>query len=185
MSYKGDEEMNNYTQELIYLRAEKDAEIAALRKAIKDVVAAEIDHSRHGDPYKKLQHCIVMAHKVMAGEAEPAPSDVVYGDGIVSPVDWKPFSTITVDMVQGMLNKAPVQIVSAQPALKPLDWGGIGQIKCPLLGKDYRITEERGMHHAWFKPFIEWKPLGAGDTRQEAEDLCENHRNQKMREQLK
>lgn len=42
----------------------------SLKKAIKDVVAAEIDHNRHGDPYTKLQHCIVLAHKAAFGGVE-------------------------------------------------------------------------------------------------------------------
>lgn len=38
-----------------------------LKSAIRDIVQAEIDHKRHGDPYEKLVGCIVAANKIAFG----------------------------------------------------------------------------------------------------------------------
>lgn len=72
------------------------------------------------------------------------------------------------------------------PTLKPLDWNGISQMRCPLTHKDYKVTiDGNGAHRAWVQPHIEWKPLGAAPDREGAEALCEAHRNDKLRGQLK
>ena len=39
-------------------------ENARLKAAIKDIVRAEIDHTRNGDPYQKLVECIIAANKI-------------------------------------------------------------------------------------------------------------------------
>jgi len=38
-----------------------------LKSAIRDIIQAEIDHKRHGDPYEKLVGCIVAANKIAFG----------------------------------------------------------------------------------------------------------------------
>ncbi len=38
-----------------------------LKSAIRDIVQAEIDHKRQGDPYEKLVGCIVAANKIAFG----------------------------------------------------------------------------------------------------------------------
>jgi hypothetical protein len=84
------------------------------------------------------------------------------------------------------LRNAPITIVKDAPTLKPLDWNGFSQMRCPLTNKDYKVTMDgKGAHLAWVQPHIEWKPLGAAADREGAKALCEAHRNDKLRGQLK